>query len=130
MGHAYEGSQNMYSVYTDVISKIKSDFFRASYVQYSAYNLNTILQKSCFKFPEVRDCLSIVDSLFNFIENSCKNNSIYNKRSKCLKETFEILMNLRENQYAESRTDIISLVKEQFGVILDCLKVKKYLLIL
>ncbi len=125
VGHSYEGSQNISWIYNDVILKIKSDLIRSSYVQYSVYNLNAVLLNSCSTFPEVRDCLAAVNSLFNFVENSCKSRSMFKKRTKCLKETHEKLVNLSRNHYV-SRTEIISVVKETLGIVLDCLKVNNF----
>jgi len=125
VGHSYEGSQNISWIYNDVILKIKSDLFRSSYAQYYVYNLNAVLLNSCSMFPEVRDCLAAVNSLFNFVENSCKSRSMFKKRTKCLKETQEKLVNLSRNHYV-SRTEIISVVKETLGIVLDCLKVNNY----
>lgn len=122
VGHSYEGTHNINWVHKSLISRLKNDLCSATYVHYFANNLNTNLSNSCCIFTEVRNCLTTVNSLFNFIENSCKSKSLFKKMSKSLNETYMRLSDLNKKHWVSRKTAVFA-ARETYGTILGCLKV-------
>lgn len=105
--------------------QIKEVCSQAAYVHYSAHSLSMSLRDSCSVFPEVRNVLGVVNSLFNFISNASKEKSVFRQMSKGLTDTYTHLDDLSKRFWISRKTSI-SDIKKTYDDLLHHLKVLSF----
>ena len=79
VGEGYDGASNMSGKTLGLAAKMKAVAPKSLYVHCHAHRLNLALQQSISSNTELRNCLGVIQSLYNFIEGSCKRHEVFSK---------------------------------------------------
>jgi len=84
IGQGYDGASNMSGKYKGVQAIVREKYPKAIYVHCAAHTLNLAVSKASNIQP-IRNCLSIIEKLYNFFNTSKHNNVLLH----CIKSANE-----------------------------------------
>jgi hypothetical protein len=119
----YDGASNMKGQYSGVAARIRHLAPNAMYIHCHSHLLNSSLQSSCCNIQAVRNCLGLVNALYNFLEASPKRHCFFAGKQQTTSggQKWKTLKLLCETRWA-SREKAISSVMQNFEVIITALE--------
>ncbi|CAF1107795.1 unnamed protein product [Brachionus calyciflorus] len=121
VGQCYDGGSNMSGSYKGLSSRIKNLNNKALYVHCYAHKLNLALKGTCSQIIEVRNCIGIVNSIYNLIDGSAKRHNIFKNIQNEVNESNLTIKKLSDTRWS-SRDRAFKAVKENLPTIFETLK--------
>lgn len=122
-GQAYDGASNMSGKFKGVASRFQEEEPKALYTHCHAHLLDLAVQRFCEEIRQLRNCLSIVNNLYNLINASANRFSIFESICKQSGETkMKRLVSLSRTRWTV-RHKAIHVILEQLPEVYETLEV-------
>lgn len=122
-GQAYDGASNMSGKFKGVASRFQQEEPKALYTHCHAHLLDLAVQRFCEEIRQLRNCLSIVNNLYNLINASANRFSIFESICKQSGETkMKRLVSLSRTRWTV-RHKAIHVILEQLPEVYETLEV-------
>ena len=117
-GQAYDGAANMAGWLSGVATRIQDDEPKALFVHCTAHSVNLCMQECGKQSKVIRDALSLVNEICNFIKLSPKRLSLFEHLQECNSATSPSLKPLCPTRWTV-RTSAVLSVLTNYKVLLD-----------